>query len=771
MRCFKVYFYFIIIFILAAGFITGCGGSDDGDGGTDTGNIAGTVTNAEDDPVEGATCTIDTGTQTKDIFSDTSDSMGVFNITGVPVGTWTLTIIANGYQTLTITVTVKSGETTEVPESETQVQPSGNGNVKGTVTNAGTGAVVDGVSITISKTTTSAADGTFTISDISSGVQTVTATKEGFKDYSSTVTVTANSTVTHNIAMTPNEIPTPDPGKGHITGKVQDESGNGISGVTCTVVEKGKATITAQTDSQGQYTLLNVTEGSQTVNMAKTGYDNAQVQITVVDGQTVTADTVTMRQEVSTGTTLLCSIPRTTEDDTKASINPTVNDDGSIVVFDSDQPLLATHISNDVHAYLYRRSSGVVTMMDKAPDGLEGDDNGEVPSISGDGNKVVFQSLATNLLGPGADANDAIDIFMYDVATGSVTRISTEINNNLIGGNFDSQSPSVSRDGSYVAFASMADNLCNPGLYIDTGSPDNINIYRATVGSDGTTSSMMMISQRQRGGECDPNDWQDGGGQPIPRTSDFPYISRNGRFVVYLSDAQKGIFWANAGHGAEDADKTLVQTPDQGRDIPQFDYDIFLCDTTKTVNTMTTQASISEDGKTQPSFFAGGFPCIRPTVSDDGKFVLFSNIDGGNTWMAQSDDIFDVWLKNMTTGELTRITGISSGTRADSFLGMISRDGTLVAFESECDGFVQNDTNNSPDCFVYDLSSGTYTRVSLTSNNEQAEDTVSGGGVGSINPYISGNNNYVVFESDAKNLVQNEYFTAGAGDVYLRRWK
>ena len=772
----KRFFLFVtLVFLLASGLIAGCGGDDDGGGDSSTGNISGTVTNTEGNPVEGATCSITTTeTDSKPVYTDTTDGDGLFLINGVPGGTWTLTINASGYQSLTLTTTINPGNTTEVPESETQVQPSGNGTVTGTVTNSGNSAAVEGAVITVTNapnTGTSAADGTYTIENITAGVQTVTATKDGFKDYSSSVTVTANSAVTHNIAMTPDEIPTPDPGKGHITGKVQDESGNGISGVTCTVVEKGKATITAQTDSQGQYTLLNVTEGSQTVNMAKTGYDNAQVQSTVVDGQTVTAGTVTMRQEVSSGTTLLCSIPRTTEDAAKGAMNPTVSDDGSLVAFEADQPLLAIHNSANAHIYYFRRSSGVVTMVDKNTDGNEGNDNSTAAMISGDGSRVVFVSDATDLLGQGADSNDAGDIFLYDIPTGKVTRISTSFNNKNIGGNFDSQMPSISRDGTYVAFSSMADNLCNPGLYVDTNSPDTINIYRATIGDDGTTTSMMMISQRQRGGECDPNDWQDGGGNPMQRNSFFPYISSNGRYVVYLSDAQKGIFWATAGHGAGDDDKTLVQTPAQGRDLMQIDLDVFLCDTEKSVSTMTTLVSIDAEGKTQPDFIGGGFMCMLPTVSDDGKYVAFTCMDGGNTWMAQSDFITDVWLKNTTTGELTRVSACSSGIRDESQFIRVSRDGTLCSFDSSSTGFVQNDTNNSSDCFVYDIENRTYTRVNLTSNNEQAEDTVTGGGNGSMNVTLSGNNNYVVFESDAKNLVQNEYFVPGAYDVYLRKWR
>ncbi len=771
----------LLILLSAAVFIIGCGSSDDTNGGgDDTGNVSGKITDISGTPVAGAVCSIDTGSlSARETYSDTSDNDGVFNISGVPPGIWNLTINATGYQSKTLSVTVNTGETTDVPGSETQVTPSGKGIVAGIVTDTANNTPLEGASISITgASTVSASDGTYTLTDIASGLQTIAATRTNYINYSSSVMVVADSTISHNISMTPEEIPVPDPGKGHIKGKVTDKNQNGISGVTCKVVEKEKDTITAQTDSTGNYILLNVQTGSQTVNMTKTGYDNALVQVTVVEGQTVTADTVTMGTEISTGTTLLCSVPRTSEVATLNAWNPVVSDDGSMIAFSSEQPLVTTHISNEEHLYLYRRSSGVVTMLDKNPQGLESNDDSFLPSISGDGNRISFSSDASDLLGQGADSNDARDIFLYDIPSGNITRISTDFSNKAIGGNYDSDLSSISRDGNYVAFSSQADNLCNQGLYTDPGQPDNVNVYRALVGPDGTTTSMMMISQRQRGGECDPNDWQDGFAQPVPRApppppppSVLPYISSDGRFVIYLSDAQKGFFWDSAGHGAGDADKTLVQTPAQGRDIIGVDYDVFLCDTTRSVSTMTTLVSMDENQQTQPSIILGGFWCANASVSDDGKLAAFDCIDSNNTWTANSDDIIDVWIKNLATGELRRITNAGAGSRGDSGNPKISRDGTLCVFDSLADGFVQNDINNSNDIFVYSLTDNTYTRVNLNSNGEQTEDTVTGGGNGSLFPAISGNNNYVVFESDAKNLVQNPLLTPGATDIYLRKWK
>jgi len=92
-----------------------------------------------------------------------------------------------------------------------------------------------------------------------------------------------------------------------------------------------------------------------------------------------------------------------------------------------------------------------------------GDQHAHVASISADGRFVVFQSDADNLV-PG-DTNAAgfpvpdfgQDVFVKDLQTGAITRISTD----ALGGqaNGFSGTPSMSADGRFIAFESSANNL------------------------------------------------------------------------------------------------------------------------------------------------------------------------------------------------------------------------------------------------------------------------------------------------------------------------
>lgn len=790
MNKFRVLLSLLIVGLLAAGFIAGCSssGSGDGDGGgTETGSVSGTVTDTNGDPVSGATCTITT-TDTKSLWLNLTDFNGFFNFRNIPVGIWPMTISKSGFQTLTIQVAVTSGSNTEIPPAETVVTPStGTGNVSGVVSDSTTTAPIEGATVVIGAfSTTSSATGTYTLAGITPGLQTITAAKTGYESYTSTVTVVADTTVTKDIALTSSA---PEPGKGHVKGKVIDENGNALSGVTVTT-----GSTTAITDSNGEYTLMNLTPGANTLSFAKTGYDNATVGVTVVADQTVTAATVTMSTGLTTGTTILCSVPRIAEigvEDRAALGRPSnggsVSDNGAYVAFVSSQPLLAIHISYTTHAYLFSRASGTVTMMDVDPNGLEGTKETQKivitgasdTFISGDGSLIAYSTDASNILGPGIDSNGTYDVFVYHRTSGKNSRVSVDFTNPLIGGYINdarttggpSLNCGLSRDGGYVVFDSTAKNLVTTGLITDTAANHTTrNVFRVklTQAADGTvtTSEPILISGRQKDGkECLPADWG------TARTSLNPYISRDGRFVVYESNALPGTNYFYVGGQAEGS-ALITSGIVAGRNgfIAPYrdagvDRDIILCNTQNSIQTRTTFISESATQKRQET---GANQCTIPTVSDNGTKVAFQCQDALSVWVSGNDDKMDVWLKNLSDGSLTRVSDIGSGTRGDSRNPMVSRDGTLVAFDSAGTGFVQNDVNNSTDCFVYEIAYTSFTRVNLNTNNEQTEST---GGVGSYGLFLSGDNNYVTFTSVAKNLVSNDYLRAGVQDVYLRKWQ
>lgn len=108
-----------------------------------------------------------------------------------------------------------------------------------------------------------------------------------------------------------------------------------------------------------------------------------------------------------------------------------------------------------------------------------------------------------------------------------------------------------------------------------------------------------------------------------------------------------------------------------------------------------------------------------------------------------------------------RISVASDGTQANGKSGnsAISEDGRFVAFSSEASNLVANDTNSVSDIFVRDRLTGVVERVSIASDGTQANQAP-----GSL--AISGDGRFVVFSSDASNLVPDD--TNGVRDIFVR---
>ncbi|MCB0007453.1 MAG: hypothetical protein KDE04_13405 [Anaerolineales bacterium] len=136
-----------------------------------------------------------------------------------------------------------------------------------------------------------------------------------------------------------------------------------------------------------------------------------------------------------------------------------------------------------------------------------------------------------------------------------------------------------------------------------------------------------------------------------------------------------------------------------------------------------------------------------PDLSADGRFVVFES--GATNFSASDNDAFwDIYWHDRQTGATELISVSTAGVKgnADSRRASVSDDGEVVVFWSNANNLVANDTNNAPDIFVHFLSSGETRRVSVATGGAQAN-------AFSQNPEVSANGSFVVFESDASNLV------------------
>jgi hypothetical protein len=168
--------------------------------------------------------------------------------------------------------------------------------------------------------------------------------------------------------------------------------------------------------------------------------------------------------------------------------------------------------------------SPTTTRVSVASDGTEGNDGSYVSAMSSDGRYISFTSLATNLV-PN-DTNGKYDVFLRDTCFGvttactpSTTRVSVATDGSE--GNGDSLESSVSTDGRFVVFASVATNL----VPNDTNGSDDVFIRDTCNGAaSGCTPSTYRISIAADGSQGDAHSYQG-------------VISPDGRFVLFRSIA------------------------------------------------------------------------------------------------------------------------------------------------------------------------------------------------------------------------------------------
>lgn len=110
---------------------------------------------------------------------------------------------------------------------------------------------------------------------------------------------------------------------------------------------------------------------------------------------------------------------------------------------------------------------------------------------------------------------------------------------------------------------------------------------------------------------------------------------------------------------------------------------------------------------------------------------------------------------------IIRISVNSSGEEGNglSYKASSSSDGRYVVFESEATNLVAGDTNDVNDIFIRDTKENTTQRVSVDTNGVQGDGA-------SLSAMISDDGLFVVFQSSASNLVEND--TNGFDDIFVR---
>jgi surface antigen len=162
-------------------------------------------------------------------------------------------------------------------------------------------------------------------------------------------------------------------------------------------------------------------------------------------------------RDLTTGTTTMVSVPPGGGQSDGISMFPSVSADGSAIAFNSTATNLTAggNPSGSRQVYVAWPSIGTIYQVSHTPGGTAGNDDSTEPTISGDGTRVAFRSSATNLV-PG-DTNYSDDVFVSDLASGQVSRVS--VSAGLGQANDSSFGPAINGDGSVVTFPTTASNI------------------------------------------------------------------------------------------------------------------------------------------------------------------------------------------------------------------------------------------------------------------------------------------------------------------------
>jgi len=203
-------------------------------------------------------------------------------------------------------------------------------------------------------------------------------------------------------------------------------------------VEGTLTSFSAAVSSDGRYVAF--TSAASTLVVGDT---NGHWDIFVRDRLTATTERVSLSTAGAQGNFL--------------SFEAAISGDGRIVAFGSLASNLVTGDSNGTSdVFVHDRQTATTERMSVDSAGVAGNQNSNMPAISADGRFVAFGSSASNLVAGDTNARD--DVFLRDRQSGTTERVSLATGTTEADGNSQAP-PTLSSDGRYLAFGSLATNL------------------------------------------------------------------------------------------------------------------------------------------------------------------------------------------------------------------------------------------------------------------------------------------------------------------------
>jgi Tol biopolymer transport system component len=389
--------------------------------------------------------------------------------------------------------------------------------------------------------------------------------------------------------------------------------------------------------------------------------------------------------------------------------------DGRYIIFESEASNLVSGDTNGVRdIFIKDLTTGAVQRVSTSGSGVQANKESGNGSLSSNGQYAVFVSAATNLTS--GDSNGVADIFIKDLQSGAVRRIASGASGASTTSPVFSP-PVFSPDSRYVAFSSASEFQGVPSA----------NGARNVYTLDLLTGAAQRVSATATG---QPSEFGSG---------DYGRIaySPDGRYVTFTGDRSLS------------PGEKLYSSPLYMKDLQTGALQRISVDLSK----FGIASSVRLDSITNAEF------------SPDGHYLAFTC---GTSYLIEAFPVIlgtvyehHIFVKDLQTGAIQLASTDSSGKigHGQSFGNAeFSPDGRYLAFSSDAYNLVSGDTNRELDIFVKDLFTGAI--ETITVNNVRAN---KGGALPSFSP----DGQYIVFQSRSTNLVDGD--TNGSTDIFVMK--
>ena len=348
-------------------------------------------------------------------------------------------------------------------------------------------------------------------------------------------------------------------------------------------------------------------------------------------------------------------------------------------------------------------TSPAMFLTSKNTDGVTSNNISGKADIDSTGRYIVFESKATNLSSD-ATTTGGLHVYRKDTITGEALLVSSD-SSGLEEADNDASNPSIASNGRYVVFESKASNL--------DGSTNGISQIFLKDLSDG---SIELVSRNAVG-------TPDNGTTGASNAS----VSDDGRYILFQS-----------------SDAFMSTINGNGN------VQVYLKDRSDGSVTMISRQNAS---------IAGNDDSTNPDMSSNGIHIVFESKATNLTASNSFKHIYYVDTSMAHTVEqISVVTGGDEAT-ADSDKPSVSDDGLVIVFHT-VGVLSESDINGVTDVYLH------YRPFVLTQLISVNPNTSNSGNGASSNGHISGNADYVVFESLASDLVNEG--ALGFKDIFVR---